>query len=230
MSEVTHALSTQIHLPLFWHVRCNDIQPDIVKGNHRVALMLVALHCTWRVISAVQEREKPIAWRIEVFILFTGFFPVKRVDVGFWDVMQIWLSHHPKAAVDRKKTIIHCKPWWFKASSEDDMETRTADSQPSSMFQPYRYPFCNTVAPKWATCRDQVLERVLLSTSTCCRTLRNPIAQCLGQYLESVEGKSATWIHMVVPKSHQNRAYFGSGCRINIKLALEDIWSLHKPS
>ena len=133
-------------------------------------------------ISAVQEREKPIAWRIEVFILFTGFFPVKR---GSWVLRCDANLIEPPSRSSRgsKKQITHCKPWWFKASSEDmetrteDMEARTGDSRPPSMFQGYRYPFCNTVAPKWATCRDQVLERVLLSTSTCCRTLRNPMAQ-----------------------------------------------------
>lgn len=195
MSEVTHALSTQIHLPSFDMYGAMIFNPSYWKAT-------IELLLCWLPFIA------PGVW----------YPPSKRGRSPLPGIpKQQWIEKN------RSYTVNH---GGFKASSEDDVETRTADSQPPSMFQRYRYPFCNTVAPKWPTCRDQVLERVLLSTSTCCRTLRNPMAQCLGQYLESVEGKSATWIHMVVHKS----CLFWSGCRINTKWALEDIWSLHKPN
>ena len=121
-------------------------------------------HCTWRVISAVQEREKPIAWppwlrssssqdcspwRVEI----SYGLPEAILKLGFemWCKFGFWLSHHPEGSKRR--------PWKPEQPTFNYLQCL-------SIFPGTR--FATLLPPKWPTCRDQVLERVLLSTSTLC--------------------------------------------------------------
>ena len=205
MSEVTHALSIQIHLPLFWHVPCNDIQPFIVKGNHRVALMLVAPG-VWYPPSKRGRSPLPGGLRSSSSSQDSSLW---SVEVGFWDVMQIWLSHHPEAAGDRKNkshTVNHgglrhqVKTW------KPELKTWKPEQGTVDHLQCFRGTgtlFATPLPPNGPPVETKC------SSESCYQPL--PVAGHFGiPWLNDPHGGT-----QIV----SNRAYFGSGCRINTKLA-----------